>query len=146
MAQQENYKRWHYSTRNAYDRWSDLDPEICEPDPNEDPNKDECQRNKDGKNGLSWYKRRITCEHADWPLDGGCLNQDLKAYEYADEMIKDDQLIAYKSDKYSFLEAVYKYKIFAHQPHDHVSFFFLFILFIFSTFFSMFCCILFFQN
>jgi len=136
MAQDENYKRWHYSARDAYSRWSDLDPETCVPDPSKDPNEDECQRNKDGKCGPSWYKRRFDCEHADWKsmtAYPGCNQVEksptpkIKAYEYADEKISDDKLIAYKSDKYPFLEAVYKYRIVAHQAHDIVSFLFCFL-------------------
>ena len=40
-------------------------------------------------------------------------------YEYNDEKIKHDLSVSYKSEKYPFLEAVHKYSILSHQPHDY---------------------------
>lgn len=41
------------------------------------------------------------------------------AYEYNDEKIKQDESVSYKSEKYPWLEAVHKYPILSHQPHDY---------------------------
>ena len=41
------------------------------------------------------------------------------AYEYNDERIKRDESVSYKSEKYPWLEAVHKYPILSHQPHDY---------------------------
>ena len=117
-AQHADYKRWHMSNRDAYGRWSGMTCASCIPaDPN-DP-LDECVRVCAGQAGPAWYTRRIDSTHADYPE----LHKGEKglAYEYNDEKIQHDVYISYNSDKYPFLEAVMKYRIKAHQPHDFVS-------------------------
>eukprot|EP00948_MAST-09A_sp_MAST-9A-sp1_P001837 g1837.t1 len=78
------------------------------------------------KYGKRLFKRKLQSTDAMYKLSPGLgkkqsdqsTNQEV--YEYSDEFLKDDKRISYVSTKYPFIEAVYKYRIHVHWPHDYM--------------------------
>ena len=73
------------------------------------------------------YNPPIAYGHPNYPdkrtLDGSGRPRDPAkqplAYEYNASKIKHDSSVSYRSEKYPWLEAVHKYAILSHQPHDY---------------------------